>query len=59
MTNTRTKAKDYEFDLHVWVKPETKNMTRTYTVSGRGSCIDMPIDEALDFIRRILEDDGF
>jgi len=49
------KSKDYEFDLHVWVKPETKTMSRTYTISGNGRCIDMPIDDALEFIRGILE----
>jgi hypothetical protein len=46
-------AKDKEFDLHVWAKPETRNMTRTYTVSigDRPICVDMPIDDALDSIR--------
>jgi len=53
------KQKDFEFDLHVWAKPETRNMTRTYTVSigKRPICVDMPIDDALDSIRSVLEDE--
>lgn len=50
--------RDREFDLHIWAKPENKNMAALYTVSrGRSAiCIDMPIDEAIDFIRQELEE---
>ena len=47
-----------EFDLHVWVKPETDNMVRTYTVSigKRSVCIDQPLDDAIDWISNTMED---
>jgi len=52
------KNKDSEFDLHVWAKPEDANMTALFTVSigKRALCIDMPIDAALDQIRKELEE---
>jgi hypothetical protein len=57
------KPKGEEIDLHIWMKPETKNMTTLFTVSigKRAVCIDMPIDEATRCIRGVLgdmEDEG-
>lgn len=54
------RKKDREFDLHIWAKPENANMSALFTVSrasGGAVCFDMPIDEALDCIRREMEDE--
>ena len=47
-----------EIDLHIWMKPETENMVTLYTVSigKRAICIDMPIDDAMQHIRGVLDD---
>ena len=52
------KPKGTEFDLHIWAKPETKNMTALFTASigKRALCIDMPIDATLDRVRQELEE---
>jgi len=41
----KSKADSEEFDLHIWAKPETPNMVKTFTVSMKGYplCVDMPI----------------
>jgi hypothetical protein len=46
-----------EFDLHVWAKPETENQPARFTVSIKKNavCIDMPIDQTLEYIRSELE----
>jgi len=51
--------KDYEFDLHVWVKPENECQPRRYTLSknGRAICYDMPAEQALEALRTELEDE--
>jgi len=47
-----------EFDMHVWCKPETGNMEALYTVSigQQPICVDLPIDNALEYIRETLEE---
>jgi hypothetical protein len=54
----KSKPRSEEFDLHIWAKPETANMVKTFTVSIKGNplCVDMPINQALDSIRTALED---
>jgi hypothetical protein len=54
----KSKADSEEFDLHIWAKPETANMVKTFTVSMKGHplCVDMPIKQALDSIRKALEE---
>lgn len=52
-----SKAHSEEFNLHIWAKPETENMAKTFTVSVNGHplCIGLPINQALDSIRTALE----
>ena len=50
-----------EFDMHVWVKPETKNMSKRFTISinGRAVCFDMPLEGALKYIGLELDSDEY
>jgi len=52
------KKQDQEIDLHIWMMPETENMEALYTVSigMRAVCVDMPINEAVNSIRGVLDD---
>ncbi len=58
-SHRQAKAEGFEFDLHVWAKPETKKMTALYTVSRgkRAVCIDQTIGSAMVSIREELEGD--
>jgi hypothetical protein len=50
----------FEFNLHVWVKPEDESMQTVYTIS-RGKqciCIDATIDDAMEALRDALTDCG-
>lgn len=47
-----------DFDLRVWRKPETKNMSATYTLSvgGRGIAYDMPREQVLQHLAEEWEE---
>jgi hypothetical protein len=49
------KKEDREFDLHVWITPETEDMQALVTISGNGSCHGMPIDGAVGWFRDLLQ----
>ena len=47
-----------EFDLHIWIHPETRDITTTYTISeGKYAfAYEMPLEQALEAIARHLVD---
>ncbi|MDE1871783.1 MAG: hypothetical protein KGI06_06115 [Candidatus Micrarchaeota archaeon] len=47
-----------EFDLHVWIQPETDEMLALVTISGNGSCCGLPIDAAVEWLRELLESES-
>ena len=49
------KKESREFDLHVWIEPETEDMQALVTISGNGSVHQVTIDHAVRWFQRILE----
>lgn len=52
------RKKSVEVDVHVWAKPETRNMVATYTLSVGKYCIcyDFPKDQAAAKFLNYLEE---
>lgn len=48
---------DVEVDIHVWKKTGDEDTTDLFTISNKNGalCVDMPVDEAVDTLRRFLE----
>jgi hypothetical protein len=54
----KSKPVGFEFDMHVWKKPECENMSTLYTISiGKFAvCIDAPLERAVQLVRDALEE---
>ncbi len=53
----KEEKKDVEFDMHVWIKPESENTVPLYTISigRRAVCHYMPLDKAIECVREEWE----
>ena len=54
--------KGTEVKVNIWKKPETENMSALFTISvdkkdfmTRGICFDLPIDQAVEYLREYME----
>jgi hypothetical protein len=52
------KKESREFDLHVWIEPETSDMNTLVTISGNGSCHRVGVEGAIAWFRDLLEQEA-